>query len=131
MIGLDTNVLVRFITQDDAVQTPIATRLVESFTADEPGFISLVTLAEMIWVLRSFYDAPRERIQRVIETLLRSSGLRLERSDLVWIALHAYSRGTADFADYLIERCGHDAGCDYSVTFDRDAAVFAGMKLLR
>ena len=131
MIGLDTNVLVRFITQDDGVQTPLATRLIESCNAERPGFISLATLTEMVWVLRSFYDAPRERIQRVIETLLRSNGLRVERSELVWMALHAYIRGTADFADYLIERCGHDAGCDYSVTFDRDAAASAGMKLLR
>lgn len=131
MIGLDTNVLVRFITQDDAVQTPLATGLIQSLTPENPGFISLVTLAEIVWVFRSFYDAPRERIQRVIETLLRSRGLRVERSELVWIALQAYIRGTADFADYLIERCGHAAGCDYSVTFDRDAGVSAGMKLLR
>ena len=131
MIGLDTNVLVRFITQDDVVQTPLATGLVQSLTPENPGFISLVTLTEMVWVLRSFYDAPRERIQRVIETLLRSRGLRVERSELVWIALQAYIRGTADFADYLIERCGRAAGCNYSVTFNRDAGVSAGMKLLR
>ena len=127
----DTNVLIRFITQDDHLQSPVATRLVESFTAEKPGFISLITLVEMTWVLRSFYDAWRTQIQRVVETLLRSSGLRVERSELVWMALHAYTRGSADFADCLIERCGHEAGCDYSVTFDREASSSAGMKLLR
>ena len=131
MIGLDTNVIVRFMMDDDPVQSPIATRLFASFGTEHPGYISLVTMAELVWVLRSSYEATREHIQRVISTLLRSRGLRVERSDLVWLALSAYSKGTADFADYLIERCGNAAGCDYSVTFDRDAANSAGMKLLR
>lgn len=131
MIGLDTNVIVRFMMEDDPVQTPIAGRLFASFAPENPGYVSMVTLVELVWVLRSSYDATREQIQRVIATLLRSRGLRVERSDLAWLALSAYSRGTADFADYLIERGGKAFGCDYSVTFDRDAANSAGMKLLQ
>lgn len=131
MIGLDTNVVVRFVMQDDPVQSPLATKLFDSFTTESPGFVSLVTLIEAVWVLRSSYDANREHIQRVVGTLLRSRGVRVERSDLVWLALGAYSRGAADFADYLIERCGAAAGCDYSVTFDREASISARMKLLK
>ena len=131
MIGIDTNVIVRFMMEEDPVQGPVAARLFASFEPGNPGYISLVTLVELVWVLRSSYDATREQIQRVISALLRSRGLRLERSDLVWMALSAYSKGTADFADYLIERCGNAAGCDYSFTFDREAANSAGMKLLR
>lgn len=131
MIGLDTNVIVRYMMDDDSVQSPIATRLVESLGPEKLGYVSMVTLAELVWVLRSSYDATREHVQRVISALLRSRGLRVERSDLVWLALSAYSKGTADFADYLIERCGNAMGCDYSVTFDRDAANSAGMRLLR
>ena len=131
MIGLDTNVVIRFMMQDDSVQSPIATRVFDSFTPENPGFVSLVTLIETVWVLRSSYDASRQHIQRVIGILLRSRGLRVERSDLVWLALGEYSRGTADFADYLIARCDVAAGCDYSVTYDREAAMSAGMRLLK
>jgi predicted nucleic-acid-binding protein len=131
MIGLDTNVVVRYMMDDDAVQSPIANRLFESFTAEAPGLISLVTLIELVWVLRSSYDATREQTQRAIEILLRSRGLIIEGRDLVRLALSAYSQGTADFPDYLIESHGHAAGCDYSVTFDRNASISAGMKLLR
>jgi predicted nucleic-acid-binding protein len=82
-------------------------------------------------VLRSFYNASREQIKRIIEDLLRSRGVVVERSDLIWTALGAYSRGNADFGDYLIERSAHSAGCEYTLTFDRDAANSAGMKLLK
>jgi predicted nucleic-acid-binding protein len=131
MISLDTNVIVRYVAQDDAVQSPIATRLIESLSPERPGFISIVALIETIWVLRSFYDASRQHIQKVVEALLRTRGLRLERSDLVWTALRGYSQGAADFADYLIERFGDDSGCEYTSTFDKDAVASAGMKLLR
>ena len=131
MIGLDSNIIVRYIAQDDPIQSAVATRLFESLTPEEPGFVSTVALIETVWVLRSFYDVSRNHLQRVIDTLLRTRGVVVERSDLVWTALSAYSRGNADFADYLIERHGHAAGCDYTLTFDRDAVNSAGMKLLK
>ena len=131
MIGLDSNVIIRYVAQDDAIQTPVAARVFESFNSETPGFISVVALIETAWVLRSFYDVSRQQIQRVIETLLRTRGVVVERSDLVWMALGAYSRGNTDFGDYLIERHGRAAGCEYTVTFDRDAANTAGMKLLK
>ena len=131
MIGLDTNVVIRFVMQDDPAQTAVAERLFDSFSPENPGFISTITLVELIWVLRSSYNASREQIQWIVTTLLRSGGLKVERSDLVWMALHSYIRGAADFADYLIECSGDAAGCNYSVTFDREASNSAGMKLLK
>lgn len=131
MIGLDTNVVLRYIVQDDAVQTPIATRLFESFDSESRGFISAVTMIEMEWVLRSSYDASREQICRVIETLLRTRGVIVEHSDLFWMALRTYSKGNADFADCLIERYGNAAGCHYTLTFDRGSVNTTGMRLLR
>ena len=131
MIGLDTNVIIRYIAQDDPMQTPVAARLFESFNSEKTGFISVVALIETAWVLCSFYDVTRKQLHRVIETLLRTRGVVVERSDLVWMALSAHSRGNADFADYLIERYGRDAGCEYTLTFDRDAANMMGMKLLK
>jgi predicted nucleic-acid-binding protein len=131
MIALDTNVIVRYVAQDDAIQTPIAARFIESLSPERPGFISIIALIETTWVLRSFYDASRQHIQKVVEALLRTRGLRIERSDLVWTALKGYSQGTADFADYLIDRFGDDSGCEYTATFDKDAVASSGMKLLR
>lgn len=131
MIGLDSNVIVRYMTQDDAIQSPIATRTFEAFTPEKPGFVSIVTLIETVWVLRSFYDASRKQIQTAVEKLLRSRGVIVDRSDVVWVALGEYAGGNADLADYLIERLGHAAGCDYTLTFDHDAANTAGMRLLK
>jgi predicted nucleic-acid-binding protein len=131
MIGLDTNLLVRYVTQDDPVQSPLVTRVFESLTPEQPGFISLVALIETVWVLRSFYETSRNQIERVVEMLLRARGVVVERRALVWEALHAYSQGSADFGDYLIEFSGREVGCEHTLTFDRDAANTAGMKLLR
>ena len=129
MIGLDTNVIVRYIAQDDAVQSAKATKLIESLSPETPGFIALIAVAEFVWVARSCYRASDEAIANMIETLLRTKDLIIERAELVWQALrHFQSSPGANFADYLIERCGHAEGCKYTATFDRSAAKAAGMK---
>jgi predicted nucleic-acid-binding protein len=130
MIGLDTNLIVRYITQDDPVQSAAATKLIDSLSADAPGFVAMVVVVELVWVLQSCYRGKRDEIVRVLETLLRSKELIVERAELVSQALRRFSAGHADFADCLIERCGHAAECQYTVTFDRNAASAAGMKLL-
>ena len=130
MTGLDTNVIVRYVMQDDPDQSEIALRLFESFTPEDPGFISVVALIETVWVLRSFYDASNQQIRRVLEILLRARGVVVERSDLVWLALRAYSKGSADLEDHLIQLLGKAAGCEYTLTFDRQASKSAGMELL-
>lgn len=131
MIGLDTNVILRYVVQDDAVQSPIATRLIEGLGPASPGFISAVTLMELVWLLQSSYDASRQQIKGVVETLLRARGLVVERSDLFWLALSTFSAGNADFADCVIERFGKAAGCDYTLSFDRKACSTVGMRMLR
>jgi len=131
MTGLDTNILVRYLTEDDPVQTIAAGRVMDSFSSDSPGFISLIVLAELVWVLESFYRFTRKEIERVLETLLRSEELVLERAEIVSQALRMFRGSRADFADCLIERCGHAADCEHTVTFDQKAAAGAGMRLLR
>lgn len=128
MIGLDTNVLVRYITQDDRVQTTVASRIMDSLTPETPGYLSLVVIVELVWVLEFSYGFKKPEMLRVLEGLLQSEELAIERVHLVWQALHSFRTGSGDFADCLIERCGHAAGCDYTLTFDRKA-VSAGMKL--
>lgn len=131
MIGLDTNVLVRYVSQDDPVQSQKATDLIESLTAGEPGFIVMVSVVELVWVLQSCYQATKSEIVDVLETLLRTKELVVERAEVVWQALRRFSDSKADFADCLIERCAHAAECEYTVTFDSKAAKTAGMRHIR
>jgi len=130
MIGLDTNVVVRYLTHDDTAQTAAAVRVMDSLSADTPGFLSLIVVVELVWVLEVSYRLKKNEIEQVLETLLRSKELVIERAEVVFQALRKFSASRADFADCLIERCGHAAECRYTVTFDRNAASAAGMKLL-
>lgn len=130
MIGLDTNVLVRYVMQDDPRQSLRATRLVESLSPERPGFVPLVVLVELVWVLSGSYGLLRSQVATVLETLLRSHELVLDRADLVTQALRRYASGGADFADALIERIAADAGCTTTMTFDTGAAKAAAMTLV-
>ena len=130
MIGLDTNVLVRYIMQDDEKQSLQATKLIESLTPDSPGFIPLVSLVEVVWVLAACFELERVQLVAVLEGLLRTKELTVERADVVWRAVHLFEKGSADFADCLIERCATAAGCERTMTFDRAAAKTCGMTLI-
>ena len=131
MIGIDTNVVVRYLTKDDPTQTTLAVKTIRSLTADEPGFISLVTIAELTWVLETCYRFDKVELVEVLDTLVASQEVKLERAEVVSQALRMFAAGTADFSDYLIERSGHAAGCMYTFTFDQEAATSAGMRLLK
>ena len=129
MIGLDTNVLIRYFTQDDPTQAAQANALMESLSSECTGFISLVAMVELVWVLTSCYQTNDEKVGDVVETVLRTKELDVENSGVVWQALHAFRKNNkAGFADCLIERSAHASGCAYTVTFDRDAAIAAGMR---
>ncbi len=131
MIGLDTNVVVRYIMQDDPKQSPKATRLIESLTSDAPGFVPLVAVIELVWVLESSYRLAREQVAEALDLLLRSKEILIDRADLVLQAQRRYAAGGADFADGLIERIAHTQGCTATMTFDAGAARSAGMTLMR
>lgn len=131
MIGLDTNVVVRYLVQDDARQSAAATRLVErTLTAEQPGFVSLVTLAEIGWVLEECYGADRARVAEVVEGLLSSRQILVEQSEAAWRALRAWKESQADLSDALIGQVGLAAGCSKVVTFDKAAAKLGGFELL-
>ena len=130
MIGLDTNILVRYLTHDDPTQTATAKKVMNSLSDDSPGFLSLIVIAELVWVLAISYRYGKHEIEQILETLLRSKELIIERAEVAAQALRAFSAGRADFADYLIERCAHAAECEYTVTFDQKAARVAGMRFL-
>ncbi|TCV80213.1 PIN domain-containing protein [Sulfurirhabdus autotrophica] len=130
MIGLDTNVLVRYIAQDDPKQSPKATRLIESLTVDAPGYVSVVSVVELVWVLSGCYKSTKGEICEVLETMLRTKEIVVAHADTVWKALRLFKDGKADFADCMIERSGNEAGCNYTTTFDRGAAKDSGMRLI-
>jgi predicted nucleic-acid-binding protein len=130
MIGLDTNVLVRYIAQDDAKQSPKATRLIESLTAEAPGYVSIVSVVELFWVLAGCYALAKEDICEVLETLLRTKEIVVANADIVWKAVRLFKTGKADFADCLIDISAKEAGCAYTASFDRDAVKHCGMKLV-
>jgi predicted nucleic-acid-binding protein len=131
VIGLDTNVVIRYLTQDDPKQSPIATHLMEkTLSTDDPGFVSLVVLAEVVWVLVSLYSVDKAGVGEVVTGLLTTEQLRVESAELAWRAKRRYEASKADFSDALIAECAVAAGCKRSVTFDRTAAATSGFELL-
>lgn len=131
MIGIDTNVLVRYIAQDDAAQSARATVFIEkecSVTA--PGFVGLVVLVEVVWVSESIYGAAREEVADIVRRILSIKQLVVQDAETAWQALRLFESGKADFADCLVERSAIAAGCESVVTFDKQAAK-AGMTLLK
>lgn len=124
MKGIDTNFLVRYITQDDPEQTR---RVIEIFDRTEQGggvlYVSTPVLCELVWVLRSkAHQAKRGQIVEALEVLLATSLFEIESRDCVQGALRDYRQGPGDFSDYLIGWLGLRAGCDETFTFDRDLA---------
>lgn len=131
MIGLDTNVLVRYIMQDDPRQSAKATTLMESLKVDRPGFVGVVSIVELYWVLTSCYDLTNDQVGQALDILLRTREIVVDRADEVLRALKVFETGKADFADCLIERMAASAGCEQTMTFDSGAAKHAGMTLIR
>src|SRR5262249_54024958 len=130
MIGLDTNILIRHLTQDDPVQSPRANKLIEDrLTEDEPGFISVVALTETVWVLDRVYKYSAAEIAAVIERFLQTRTLIVDNETEVFCAMTALKEGHAPFTDALIGALGAKAGCSVTVTFDRKAARLPGFAL--
>jgi predicted nucleic-acid-binding protein len=131
MIGLDTNVLARYILQDDPKQSARAGRLIESCTPDDTGWVSTISIVELVWVMESTYELTRAQISQGIVGLLVSRELVVENAEEVTRALRSYQRSRADFADCLIAQFAARAGCRETFTFDALAARDAGMTLLK
>ena len=130
MTGLDTNILVRYLTQDDPIQSPAATQILEKRHSEaNPGFISVVAIAEMVWVLDRGYGFENHEIAGAIERLLQADRLVVEHEQEVFEAMLALRAGHADFADALIGALGSKAGCTSTLTFDRKAARLPGFAL--
>jgi predicted nucleic-acid-binding protein len=131
MIGLDTNILVRYIAQDDAVQSPLATKIIEDrLTEEHPGFISLVTMVETVWVLDRSYGLPAAEIAAAVERILQTDILSVQNEQEVFTAMVAVKAGTGSFSDALIGALGTRAGCGATLTFDKKAARLKEFELV-
>jgi predicted nucleic-acid-binding protein len=130
MVGLDTNVIVRYIAQDDEQQSRLASQVIDACSASQPGFINLICLIEMVWVMQKCYGAEREEICQILTSLLRTQELVVENAAIVSQAIRLYNKTNADFADCLIARSNHAANCHTTYTFDRTAARDCKMQLL-
>lgn len=119
MKGLDTNVLVRYITRDDPGQERAAARLLDAARArSEPTFVNVIVLCELVWVLGRAYQYSRAEVAAVIAQLLTTEQIVVEDADLAWLALSDFKASKADFADCLIGRRNLRLGCDETATFD-------------
>lgn len=131
MIGLDTNVLIRYLTQDDPIQSPKATRIVERyFTEEETGFVSLASILETAWVLENIYALSAQRLAETIEKILQIRTLLVQNETEVHTAIFALKTGQASFADALIGALGTWAGCTSTLTFDKKASRLQGFELI-
>lgn len=120
MIGLDTNVLVRYLTLDDPKQAASAVALIDGAAeSGTPLFISSSVLCELVWVLEGAYGYHKPDLVTAIEGLLRAAQVRFTEPARLWGALEDFRDGRADFADCVIGHDGAEAGCDTTMTFDR------------
>jgi predicted nucleic-acid-binding protein len=130
MIGLDTNLLVRYLAQDDPRQSAMAAEVIENrLTEQQPGFVSVVAMAETVWVLDRAYRLEADRIAGAIERMLQAETLVVEHEPEVFAAMTALRDRRGDFADALIGALSAAAGCTSILTFDRRALRLPGFAL--
>lgn len=132
MIALDTNLLVRLLTNDDARQAAkVEAWLSDNATPRSPAYVDHVVLCELAWVLERSYGYGRAHVHQALSALLEHGQLKLESPGLVRQALLLYADGPADFSDYLLAARTQAAGCSTVLTLDKNAAKSATHSLLR
>ena len=129
MIGLDTNVILRYLLQDDPAQTRIVNRIFEQgLTESNSGFINLAVVLEIVWVLRSLFRLAPAQIAAHLINLLTTDSLQVQNEQQVFDAAFALQQGTAEFEDALIASLNAWSGCTHTLTFDRKAARLPDFK---
>lgn len=127
MIGIDTNVLVRYLTQDDEIQSDIATKLINQYEGNDKSlFINNIVLCELVWVLERCYKYSKEEIVNVMHSILSTMEFAFESHEILWLALSDYEKYQADFSDILLSKINKSRDCQYTVTFDTKASFLKG-----
>src|SRR5262245_8376160 len=131
MIGLDTNVLVRYLTHDDPSQYAKAAAFIDTATDQgEPFLVNTAVLCELVWVLGTAYGYSRAEIARALEQMFATAQFEIERLDEARQALRDFRTTKADFSDALISRINRSLGANHTVTFDRDLKGLETFRLL-
>ena len=131
MIGLDTNVLVRYLVEDDDPQKRAADRFVEeALNRGESLFVNQIVLCEVVWVLSRAYGFTRREVAEALEMILCARQFEIEAKDMVVRGLREYRKGKANFADCAVGLKNQAAGCTATVTFDRKAASLGSFQVL-
>jgi predicted nucleic-acid-binding protein len=129
MIGLDSNILVRYLTQDDPIQSPRATDIIERrLTEENPGFVTIVAMVETVWVLDRAYGLAANEIAAAVERMLQTDVLVVENEQEVFGAMIALRKGQGSCADAVIAALGARAGCPCTLTFDQKALRLPGFE---
>ena len=122
MIGIDTNVLVRYLVQDDETQAKAATKILEQVSDENPAFINNIVMCETVWVLARAYKYDKSIIAETLEQILATAGIEFENAEVIRKAVRHYKNGNADFSDYLLAEINKENGVVSTYTFDRKAA---------
>jgi predicted nucleic-acid-binding protein len=130
VIALDTNVLVRYLVQDDAPQAQIASDVIDGLSEADQGFVGREVLIELVWVLERAYGFSRMEIANALDGLLAAIELVIENADDLGLAIELYRNDGFGFADMMIAAAARRAGARELVTFDRKAARLRGVRLL-
>ena len=130
LIGIDTNILLRFVVEDDPAQASQVQFWLSERSNRDPGFVSLLVLCEFVWVLTTRYRFSRVEVASAVASVLNTEVLAVERAALAQVALQSFLDSKADFADCCIAALAAASGCAYTLTFDRAAAKLPGMRLL-
>ncbi len=131
MIGLDTNVLVRYLTRDDPAQYAKAAAFIDATTdRGEQFLVNTPVLCELVWVLGTAYAYSRDQIGRTLEQMFATAQFDIERLDDARRALGDFRATKADFSDALIGRINRSLGADYTATFDRNLKTVGTFRLL-
>ncbi len=132
MTGLDTNVLVRYIAQDDEAQAQVATEFIERHCASGGKlFINHIVLCELVWVFKKCYKLSKSKTVIILERIVNTSQFAVENPQIIRQALNDYKNGSADFSDYVVGRTNQHCHCGKTVTFDRLAGKAEGFELLK
>ena len=130
MIALDTNVLVRFLAQDDDAQFQVAAGLIEGCTRDAPGYVCREVMIELVWVLERAYKYSREEIAEALLSIVTASQLSVENAQDIASVVNLYRKEGYDFADLMIRQAAQRTENRVLKTFDQRLARLDGVELL-
>ena len=132
MIGIDTNILVRYLTQDDKVQSKLAGKIIDQYVSKSQSiFINNIVMCELVWVLNRGYKYKKEQIASVLRQIFSTTEFAFEHQSILWEALDEYENKDLDFSDALIAGVNDNHECKKTFTFDQSASQNSNFELLQ